>query len=216
MHGYSAEQIVDRLWLRIMDFPEPTRKEVIARFSEEVLDGRAFCANGFMVRMANVLIGFDDNCVMALRPAQVIQARIPATMKRLRDAAGLTEGAEPWVFWRDCVIQTWEDMEEVDMSASERAQWLTPLIDPTLDDLCKEPRRIRTEDRALDDALLTATIAHDTDKIAELRAAKELLLPAFSKAIEDAISAAKLDKPTKQEGGQGLAYYVEQEMRAAC
>lgn len=188
MHGYTIRDIVDRLWLRITDFPEPARREVIQRFTEEVLEARGFCANGFMVRMANVLIGFDENCVMRLRPAQILQARIPATMKRLR-SADMLEGSEPWTFWRDCVVQTWTDMEDVDMPQDERDAWLTPLISPMLDELCRPAEAIKAEDKTL------------VERIAS--------------AIAESIASAKLDLPTKAEGGRGLAFYVEQAMKEA-
>lgn len=137
MHGVMPAEIVDRLWLRIMDFEGEMRDEVLARFCDEIVDAAAHCTNGFMVRMANVLIGYDENCVMKMRPTQILQARVPATMARLRKKLELAEGAsEPWFFWRDCVVQTWEDMEEIDMEHKERASWLTDLIFPMLPELC--------------------------------------------------------------------------------
>ena len=138
MHGVMPAEIVDRLWLRIMDFEGEMREEVIARFCDEIVDAAAHCTNGFMVRMANVLIGYDENCVMKMRPTQILQARVPATMARLRKKLELEEGAtEPWTFWRDCVVQTWEDMEEIDMEHKDRRSWLTDIIYPMLPELCK-------------------------------------------------------------------------------
>lgn len=138
MHGVMPAEIVDRLWLRIMDFEGETRDEVMARFCDEIVDAAAHCTNGFMVRMANVLIGYDENCVMKMRPTQILQARVPATMARLRRSLELAEGAaEPWTFWRDCVVQTWEDMEEIDMEHKERRSWLVDIIAPMLPELCK-------------------------------------------------------------------------------
>ena len=141
MHGVMPAEIVDRLWLRIMDFEGETRNELVKRFCDEIIDAAAHCTNGFMVRMANVLIGYDENCVMKMRPTQIMQARVPATMARLRKkmvAEGAAEGTtEPWTFWRDCIVQTWEDMEEIDMEHKERGSWLTDLVYPLLPDLCK-------------------------------------------------------------------------------
>lgn len=138
MHGVMPAEIVDRLWLRIMDFEGETRDELVKRFCDEIIDAAAHCTNGFMVRMANVLIGYDENCVMKMRPTQIMQARVPATMARLRKKLELAEGtSEPWEFWRDCVVQTWEDMEEIDMEHKERRPWLVDIIDPMLSELCK-------------------------------------------------------------------------------
>lgn len=227
MHGYMVLDIIDRLWLRIMDFPEPTRREVIQRFVEEVLEARGKCTNGFMVRMSNVLIGFDENCIMRVRPAQILQARIPATMKRLR-SSDMTEGSEPWTFWRDCVVQTWDDMEDVEMPQKERGEWLTPLISPMLEDLCKAAEAIKAEGDALDEqiaaphpedpsdeynALLSdVSTAPARPSLEELRAAKAAIPERIASAIAESIASAKLDLPTKEEGGRGLAFYVEQAM----
>ena len=141
MHGVMPAEIVDRLWLRIMDFEGETRNELVRRFCDEIIDAAPHCTNGFMVRMANVLIGYDENCVMKMRPTQILQARVPATMARLRKklvADGGEEGTtEPWTFWRDCVVQTWEDMEEIDMEHKDRDSWLTDLVYPLLPELCK-------------------------------------------------------------------------------
>lgn len=233
MYGYTIRDIVDRLWLRIMDFPEPTRKEVIQRFTEEVLEARGFCANGFMVRMSNVLVGFDENCTMRLRPGQILQARIPATMKRLREAERppLMEGSEPWTFWRDCVVQTWVDMEDVEMPHEERAEWLTPIMSPMMGELCRVAEAIKKEDKELDRQIVaamlpSAPLADPDDEyssllafvstepigpsLSELRVAKASIPERIASAIAESIASAKLDLPTKDEGGRGLASYVEQ------
>lgn len=191
MHGVMPAEIVDRLWLRIMDFEGETRDEVMKRFCDEVIDAAPHCTNGFMVRMANVLIGYDENCVMRMRPTQILQARVPATMARLRKKLGLAEGAtEPWTFWRDCVVQTWEDMEEVDMDYRERSSWLTDLIAPLLPELCKGIfKEMRGEPPPLNEA--------DSDMVAyKLRT-----------AIED----AKLNKPAKDAKELSLTVFVRED-----
>lgn len=235
MHGYTIRDIVDRLWLRITDFPEPTRQEVIQRFTEEVLEARGFCANGFMVRMSNVLVGFDENCTMRLRPSQILQARIPATMKRLREAVTpvMLEGHEPWTFWRDCLTQTWSDMEDVEMPHDERAEWLTPLISPMLEDLCRSAEALKAEGKVLDEQIAAAMMpsapsedpvdkysellafvstAPVSPSLYELRVAKAAIPARIADAIAESIASAKLDLATKNEGGRGLAFYVETAM----
>jgi hypothetical protein len=193
MHGHTVTEIVDRLWLRISDFPLPTRTEVVQRFCDEVMDADKHCTNGFMVRMANVLIGFDENCVMQLRPSQIIQARISATMKRLRTTVGITTGEEPWTYWRDCVVQTWVDMEEVEMVDAERITWLTPLIDPMLPDLCIEPLAVKAEMATLNSELQKAAKESDTERLVELRVQLSTLCERRDTVVKEAIQTAGLD-----------------------
>lgn len=141
MHGFTPLEIVDRLWLRILDFPEAARKDVITRFVEEVQEATAHCTNGFMVRMANVLVGFDENIQMKMLPAQILQARVPATLERLRKALSPGE-AEPWTYWRDALKQTWEDMEEIEMDMKDRGTWLQELFDPITDHMAAGIHRL--------------------------------------------------------------------------
>lgn len=188
MHGVMPAEIVDRLWLRIMDFPKETRDDVLKRFCDEVLDAAAHCTNGFMVRMANVLIGYDENCVMRMRPTQILQARVPATMERLRKKLALKEGdVEPWTFWRDCVVQTWEDMEEIEMEHGERGAWLGDLIAPLLPELCKGLMKSMRSGQAPMDSGDSDLLAH---------------------RIRLAIEAAGLNKKAKDETLVGLSGYV--------
>jgi hypothetical protein len=194
MHGVMPAEIVDRLWLRIMDFKGETRDELVRRFCDEIIDAARHCTNGFMVRMANVLIGYDENCVMKMRPTQILQARVPATMARLRKKLELAEGApEPWTFWRDCVVQTWGDMEEIDMEHKDRGSWLTDLVYPLLPELCKGI----TKD-------MRATPAPD-------REGGDLVSYRLRQAIEE----AKLNKPAKRidpdREEPDLATYVRNE-----
>lgn len=135
MVGYVPSQIVERLWVRIMDFTGEKRETAIRRFVEEILEARGFCLNGFMTRMANVLVGLDEHIKMEMNPTQILQGRVPATLNRLRKERGLREGAEPWFFWRDAILQTWEDIYEVSLPSSEVSAWLEPLFDPIVDRL---------------------------------------------------------------------------------
>jgi hypothetical protein len=192
MHGFMPAEIVDRLWLRIMDFTGETRKEVLKRFVDEVLEAKDHCTNGFMVRMANVLIGYDDNVCMKMRPAQIMQARVPASLARLRKAASLTdEQPAPWTLWRDAILQTWTDMEEIDMLAKDRDTWLQGLVDNILDELVKDMTR--------------------QDRVAG----------ALDQKIADRIEVAGLNKPAKPVGdleqpplGQYIRIMMEAELRA--
>lgn len=213
MHGHTIREIVDRLWLRICDFPDTVRPEVLRRFREEVLEAHKFCMNGFMVRMANVLVGFDENIVMQLRPTQIIQARIPATMKRLRDALDSPAGEEPWTYWRDCTVQTWTDMEEVDMDVAEREVWLTPLIEPMLDFLCTEPRAIKADEVAIGEAMNAALTARNMEEMERLRVEKTKARERRDEAIAEAIDEAGLHKPPAK-GSKDLGAFVYDAMIA--
>ena len=132
IHGYTPSAIVERLWTRILAERSP---DLIMRFSEEVLSARNMCTNGFMTRMANVLVGFDPAVVMRVTPEKVLQQRVPATLARLRKATAVSEGEEPWTFWLAATLQTWSDMEEVELPVSDRRSWLEPLVAGMLDNL---------------------------------------------------------------------------------
>jgi DNA-directed RNA polymerase subunit F len=125
MHGYTPKSIIRGVWGRIQELPDSTRKEAIQRFKEEILEGAPFCTNGFMVRMANVLVGFDENIIMQMQPAQIMQGRIPATLQRLLKKYP-NEGAD---YWKEAILQTWTDMNELAMTDDERTSWIAPLAD---------------------------------------------------------------------------------------
>ena len=150
MHGVTFKDLVDRIWLRIKDTADPeTKSELQKRFAEEVKEGRAHCMNGMMVRLVNVFLGFDPNVQVKLNPNQILQARVPATMERIKKQMGLKEGdGEPLEFWLRCYKETIQDLEdlEVGLRASEGEAeafwhyedwepWITPLADPILDEL---------------------------------------------------------------------------------
>lgn len=137
MHGYHMHTIIDGLFARISAFESiELRKTAIQRFEEEVLDGQYHCTNGFMVRMTNVLVGLDENIKMQLNPSEILQARIPATMKSKREAGNWREGYEPWQWFRDCFVETAKDLDDCDVNASsEREKWLEPFFSRFIDDL---------------------------------------------------------------------------------
>jgi hypothetical protein len=140
IHGFTAVAVIDRLWIRIMDFPLKIRKQVQRRFMEEVIDSTDHCMNGFMVRMSNVLVGFDKNIKIALRPAEVLQSRIPATMNRFKRSAPVSSSSsgtglvdlDEIVYWKNVLLQTWSDMEEMEMPLDERLPWIQPFLEPFL------------------------------------------------------------------------------------
>jgi len=162
MHGVTFMELVDRIWLRIQDTADAeTKMELQKRFAEEVKEGRAHCMNGMMVRLVNVFLGFDPNIQVKLNPNQILQARIPATMERIKKEMGLKDGVEePLEFWVRCYKATITDLEDLEVGNEEIKveefneasgkfeevkkttvryeawePWVTPLADPILDSI---------------------------------------------------------------------------------
>ena len=167
MHGYQLHTVLEKLWLRIMQWPDhDTRRELAKRFSEEVMDSAELCTNGFVCRLANVLLGFDENIVLKLEPHQIIQSRIPATLNRIRKEKGYTDGAEPIFYWLYVLNQTWEDMDEVEMPIGERSSWLEALCESLVPFLFDELGMINIHlDR---ETIVTLLIAAGLADISEL------------------------------------------------
>ena len=138
MHGTTVDKLVHNLWYRILDFPLETKKTALQRLYEEVVEARGMCTNGFMVRMVNVLQGLDDKIIMKLETRQIMQTRVPLTMKKMRTTGGWTEGEEPWEWYRDCFKETCKDLDDCEEHMeSARMEWLMPFLDGLLDELKK-------------------------------------------------------------------------------
>jgi hypothetical protein len=162
MHGVTFMELVDRIWLRIQDTADAeTKMELQKRFAEEVKEGQAHCMNGMMVRLVNVFLGFDPNVQVKLNPNQILQARIPATMERIKKEMDLKDGVEePLEFWVRCYKATITDLEDLEVGSEEIEvdefdeasgkfekvkkttvryetwePWVTPLADPILDSI---------------------------------------------------------------------------------
>ena len=136
MHGVEFVHLVDRIWLRIQDTEDKeTKKELQKRFQEEVQEGRSHCLNGMMVRLVNVFLGFDPNIVVKLNANQVLSARIPATQERYRKEMKEKEGEESIAFWLACYKETVKDLKELEVPDDQHEPWLSPLVEPILDDL---------------------------------------------------------------------------------
>ncbi len=147
MHGYHINVIIDGLWTRICAMEGEAQATAVKRFEEEVLDSAKHCTNGFMVRLCNVLLGLDENIQMRLNPSEILQARVPQTMKIKREAGGWKEGEEPWQWSRDCFIETVKDLDECEVEVmTTRQQWLTPFLESFEEVLirdCEEEEHIR-------------------------------------------------------------------------
>jgi hypothetical protein len=148
MHGYHINVIIDGLWVRICAMNGEAQLTAVKRFEEEVLDGAKHCTNGFMVRMCNVLLGLDENIQMRLNPSEILQARVPQTMKAKREAGRWKEGEEPWQWSRDCFIETVKDLDECEVYViTTRQQWLTPFLDGFEEEVlreCEDEKAVRS------------------------------------------------------------------------
>jgi hypothetical protein len=148
MHGYHMNTVIDGLWTRICAMNGEAQATAVKRFEEEVLDGAKHCTNGFMVRLCNVLVGLDENIQMRLNPSEILQARVPQTMKAKRDAGGWKEGEEPWQWSRDCFIETVKDLDECEVYViTTRQQWLTPFLDGFEEEVvceCEDEKAVRS------------------------------------------------------------------------
>ena len=138
MSGVSMASLIERLWCRIMHLPEELKASAIQRMKEEIKESTGMCSNGFMVRMANVLIGIDENVVLRLETNQIMGTRIPLTMKNMRKKGGWKEGEEPWEWSRDCFLETIKDLDDCDEKDYERRKpWLEPFFEGFAEELVK-------------------------------------------------------------------------------
>jgi hypothetical protein len=164
MHGVTLEKLVDRLWLRIKDVADEERRlELQRRLFEEVEDGNGKCTNGMMSRLSNVFVGFDDNCQIRLNVNEILGARIPATMKRIRDEMKLKEGHENTAFFLAVYKETVKDLMEVGAAQDQWRPWLEPFSESVLDDLWdskKDWQGMTFKERPEDD-VVTATITEE-------------------------------------------------------
>lgn len=161
MHGITLEKLVDRLWLRIMDVgDEERRAELQQRLFEEVEDGNGKCTNGMMSRLSNVFIGFDENCQIHLSANEILGARVPATMARLRKEMKIKEGHENGAFFLAVYKETIKDLIEVGADQDQWRPWLEPMSVAVLDELWEAKtdwQEMTFRDRPSDD-IVTATI----------------------------------------------------------
>jgi hypothetical protein len=136
MHGTTTFLLCERLWARIEAFPPDVQVTALQRLVEEVNEAKPHCMNGFMVRMVNVLLGLDENVVLRLLPRQILQQRVPLTMRKLREKGGWAEGMEPWEWSRDCFVETCKDLDDCEeKDPSGRREWLETFYEGFVDQL---------------------------------------------------------------------------------
>lgn len=150
MHGFTLMAVVERLWARILAFEGDTKATALQRFEEEVREGAPHCTNGFMVRMANVLIGLDENVVLKLDPQQILQVRVPRIMIEIRkkgaDGTPYKEGEEPWQWARDCFIAVMKELTELEITVpSRREDWLLPFYEGFIEELMEGVTKSKVE-----------------------------------------------------------------------
>jgi hypothetical protein len=137
MHGVSFRDLLEAVWIRIESEKNPeTKDELIRRLREEVSDGQYRCTGGMMVRLCNIFIGFDENIKIELRPNDILQSRVPATMARVRKEMKLSEDADlPTEYWIKCFKETENDLKEVKLDEIQWRDWLEPIFDPIAPEL---------------------------------------------------------------------------------
>jgi hypothetical protein len=137
MHGVSFRDLLESVWIRIETEKNPdTKDELIRRLCEEVKDGEYRCTGGMMVRLCNIFIGFDENITIELRPNDILQSRIPATMTRVRKEMNLKEDDElPTEYWIKCFKETENDLKEVGLDEFSWKDWLEPIFQPMAPEL---------------------------------------------------------------------------------
>ncbi len=140
MHGVPFRDLLEAVWIRIETEKNPeTKDELIRRLCEEVKDGEYRCTGGMMVRLCNIFIGFDENIKIELRPNDILQSRIPATMKRVRNDLKLQEDDElPTAYWIKCLKETENDLKEVGLDELHWRDWLLPMFEPIAQELSEK------------------------------------------------------------------------------
>jgi hypothetical protein len=137
MHGTTIPRLAEKLWQRIEEtLDEERQAELEKRLFEEITDGDGVCSNGFMSRLANVFVGFDDACAMQIAPNDALGARIPATIARVRREHKLAEADELTVAANLAIYRaTVADLTELEVDRGDWKAWLDMFSDPVLDNL---------------------------------------------------------------------------------
>jgi hypothetical protein len=140
MHGVSFRDLLEAVWIHIETEKNlETKDELIRRLCEEVKDGEYRCTGGMMVRLCNIFIGFDENIKIELRPNDILQSRIPATMARVRKDMNLKDDDElPTAYWVKCLKETENDLKEVGLDNLSWRDWLLPMFEPIAQELSEK------------------------------------------------------------------------------
>lgn len=79
----TYKEVFDRVWNRIQSVQcLETKRELMQRLVEEILEGRGKCFTGQMLRLVNSLVGFFDDIVIQVSDSDQIHAKIKAHLAR--------------------------------------------------------------------------------------------------------------------------------------
>ena len=103
---------LDGLWVRIKESDH--KDALLQRLWEECSDAVGVCCEGHLSRLANVLVGFDDEAEPEVSVGEILQQKMSAI-------AGLDVSVE------HKVGHAWAVFEELGVSAEERTAWIEAL-----------------------------------------------------------------------------------------
>jgi hypothetical protein len=79
----TYKEVFDRVWNRIHSVQcLETKRELMQRLVEEILEGRGKCFTGQILRLVNSLVGFFDDIVIQISDSDQIHAKIKAHLAR--------------------------------------------------------------------------------------------------------------------------------------
>lgn len=146
MHGVEFTKFAERVWVKIRESPPDKKPGLLQRLKEEVNDGKNYCQNGMIVRLVNLFVGFDEAIEMRATPRETLQARISATLIRLRREYELGAEVElPFEANLKAFKQTLEDMKEVEIPEEHWQIWLEPFWGELQDTLRTEAQKAGVE-----------------------------------------------------------------------
>jgi len=106
------KRVLDGLWVRIKESDH--KDELVERLWEECSDSVGVCCEGHLSRLANVLVGFDDEAKPEVSVGELLQQKMAAI-------AGLDISVE------HKVGEAWAVFEELHVSPEERTAWIEAL-----------------------------------------------------------------------------------------
>jgi hypothetical protein len=106
------KRALDGLWVRINESEH--KDALVQRLWEECLDAVGVCCEGHLSRLANVLVGFDEEAEPEVSVGEILQQKMAAI-------AGMDVSVE------HKVGHAWALFEELGVSAEERTAWVEAL-----------------------------------------------------------------------------------------
>jgi len=111
---YLYRRTIRGLWSKIKSFDQNLQSSLIQRLWEECEESVGMCAQGHLSRLANVLVGFDEDFKSPQSPMEVLQ-----------DAMALLANSD--VTLENKLIKANTIMDTLSMSQEQRQPWLDAL-----------------------------------------------------------------------------------------